>query len=190
MDRWTDGQTWWIQYTPPPTSLGRGIIKQTRSHCYVANSIMIFFYNSTKSCSSIAYFLVIQSFWNSAQSTAVILLCSVQNFNMIGQLTLKICTNKTLVYDGSETCTRWRIHCRVTYRNVFFVWKPTLKRNLDANCTLIMANSSLSSLWNTPTTKQIIIYSMQHINGVVSVWYQGINGHSKYGPMHFQSFMS
>ena len=26
-DRWTDGRTRWIQYTPPPTSLGRGIMK-------------------------------------------------------------------------------------------------------------------------------------------------------------------
>ena len=40
------------------------------------------------------YFPIIQSFWNCAQSTAVILPCSVQNFKTIKQKTNKLWTNK------------------------------------------------------------------------------------------------
>ena len=39
---------------------------------------------SVKSHLPITSFLVVQSFWNFSQSTAVILLCSVKNFKMIG----------------------------------------------------------------------------------------------------------
>ena len=41
--------------------------------------------NLVKSRLPITYYSVTQSFWNFAQSTAVILLCSVQNLKMIGQ---------------------------------------------------------------------------------------------------------
>ena len=42
--------------------------------------------NLAKSPLPITYSIVLQLFWNFAQSTAVTLLCSVQNFKMIGQL--------------------------------------------------------------------------------------------------------
>ena len=46
--------------------------------------------NLVKACLPIIYLSVIQLFWNFAQSTAVILLCSVQIFKMIGQMKLML----------------------------------------------------------------------------------------------------
>ena len=41
-------------------------------------------------------------------------------------------------------------NCEIfNYLRVFFVWKPTLNKNFDANWTLIMASSSASGLCNS-----------------------------------------
>ena len=53
-----------------------------------------------KSHSSIAIVSIAQSFWNFAQSTAVSLPCSVQNFKMIRQLSKKSLANK--IWDQDE----------------------------------------------------------------------------------------
>ena len=50
--------------------------------------------NLANSCLPKAYFTVIQSFWHFAQSMAAILPCSVQNFEIVGQLTQMLWVNE------------------------------------------------------------------------------------------------
>ena len=57
----------------------------------------------TKSRSAITSMSVVESFWDFAQSTAVSLPCSVQNFKTIGRLTNKSWTNDIL-RDLSSRC--------------------------------------------------------------------------------------
>ena len=59
--------------------------------------------NLVKSHSPITHLSVFQSFWNFAQSTAVSLLCSVQNFEMIVQLEQLLWTNEI----SRDWSSRW-----------------------------------------------------------------------------------
>ena len=59
----------------------------------------------------ITYFSIAQSFWNFAQNMAVTLPCSVQNFEMIGQLKLMVWTEE-ISWDLSS---RWVSEGRISY---------------------------------------------------------------------------
>ena len=65
-----------------------------------------------KSHSFVTSISVVKSFWNFAQSMAVTLPCSVQNFRMIWQLKCKICAYEI----STDLCLRW-VSEGIQYRN-------------------------------------------------------------------------
>ena len=75
---------------------------------------LIFNSNCVTSPSSVASISVVQLFWNFAQSMALSLPCSVQNFKMIGQLKIEVWT--------TEICTEDEFRRAILYCADPFGW--------------------------------------------------------------------
>ena len=93
----------------------RTVAKKYRKH--ILNS------NLVNSYLPITCFFIAQSFWNFAQSTAMILPCSVQNFKRIGQLEWLLWINKFFLLNLSLHMNFWEISYIVTVISKGLTWE-------------------------------------------------------------------